>query len=60
LVVHVITADEVVIELAATFEELSAVRVVNEKLLETCTAPPASTERIRYVTPGFRFVSVRE
>ena len=46
-VVQVMTAEEVVMELAATFEELSAAVVVKVEFPETCTDPPASAERIR-------------
>jgi hypothetical protein len=35
------TAEEVVIELAATFEELSTAVVVNVKFPDTCTDPPS-------------------
>jgi hypothetical protein len=41
------TAEEVVMELAATFEELSAAVVVKVEFPDTCTDPPRSTDRIQ-------------
>ena len=47
LVVQAMTAEEVVMELAATLEELNGAVVVKVKLPETCDAATESLERIR-------------